>query len=135
MTIENKIVFVYRCDIHPNIFAVALQNTEDGGMFFYSISNERDESSSIAYIFGSSQSNNSAVLCGYGSSEYDDIALRYIIEHHQETVRAFDIYIAVKEYLESKEHDNNQQRLFFSLDLKKILFPEKQRLPFPGSSA
>lgn len=130
MTIENKIVFVYRCDIHPNIFAVALQNTEDGGMFFYSISNERDESNSIAYIFGSSQSNNSAVLCGYGSSEYDDIALRYIIEHHQETVRAFDIYIAVKEYLESKEHDNNQQRLFFSLDLKKILFPEKQRLSF-----
>lgn len=130
MTIENKIVFVYRCDIHPNIFAVALQNTEDGGMFFYSISNEHDESNSIAYIFGSSQSNNSAILCGYGNSEYDDIALRYIIEHHQETVRAFDIYIAVKEYLESKEHNNNQQRLFFSLDLKKILLPEKQRLSF-----
>lgn len=129
MTIDNKIVFVYRCDIHPNIFAVALQNTEDGGMFFYSISNECDESHSIAYTFGSSQSNNSAVLCGYGNSEYDDIALRYIIEHYQEPIRAFDIYTAVKEYLESKEHDS-EQRLFFSLDLKKILFPEKQRLSF-----
>ena len=99
-------------------------------MYFYCISDTIDNTDSIAYIFGSLQSNKSAVLCGYGNFEYDDIALRYIIEHHREKIRAFDIYIAVKEYLESKEHDNNTQKLFFSLDLKRILFPEKQRLSF-----
>lgn len=130
MIIDDKTVFVYRSDIHPNIFSVALQNTEDGGMYFYCISDTINNADSIAYIFGSSQSNKSAVLCGYGNFEYDDIALRYIIEHHREKIRAFDIYTAVKEYLESKEHDNNTQKPFFSLDLKKILFPEKQRLSF-----
>jgi len=61
MIIRGKTVFVYDVEVFPNLFTIAIKNTESGTSRVYEISSRKNDLYQIIRLFLSK----SAMYCGY----------------------------------------------------------------------
>ena len=136
MFIKGKTVFIYDIEIFPNLFSVAIKNTESKAKRWYQISQWRNDITEIAKLF----LNSSIFWCGYNNLHYDDplinallINIRTLVQRPVWEINAFfkdlsDTIINSKDNNFSSWSKYKYAHLFPSLDLLAMRFSQKLRV-------
>lgn len=136
MVINGRTVFVYDIESFHNLFICNVINSESKKTKTIEISDRRNDISEILSIF----LNDRVVLCGYNCSFYDDIIINYILANYESLSNqaSFSSAAIIKGVSDSimkelKEPGNpwlkyKHMEVFFSVDLMRMLFSEKNRV-------
>lgn len=127
MRIDDKVILFFKVRITERFVYVVVKNYETQKTCVYKIGDGYDDSDTIAYVFGSKKSREEYVFVGYGCHSYDSLIINKI---SMRTYRCgySDISYYVRQEMENDIASHND--IFYSIDLKKVLFPEKARLNF-----
>lgn len=127
MKIDNKTLILFRVRVFHNICSVATFNTETKITNCYVLrqnENNTDAINKIRYAFSSVESQNSVFYVGWRCHKYDCQLINYIISRF-DSVTPSDIYYHRKKLDDDNQYEHNTY--FYSIDLCKTLFAEKQR--------
>lgn len=127
MTIDNKIVVVFKCVCKGNITLVYTMNTDSMKKCVHYISEGHNDTNAIRYIFDSKESHKKILFCGYGNYDYDTEIINFIIS--MKLTNPSDIYSHMVFY-NPEENKDTLFKFFYSIDLKRIWFAEKLRPNF-----
>lgn len=125
MRIDGKDVILFLSNCYENATYVATYNTETKKKVIKIIGGERNDSNSISYIFESVESHKKACFVGWRCHKYDCMIVNYIIKNRHEFYSSFDYYFFCRGL--DNENDYTYDEYFYSIDLCKMLFAEKQR--------
>lgn len=127
MKIDNKTLILFRVRVFHNICSIATFNTETKTTNCYVLRQNEDNTDAInkiRYAFSSVESQNSVFYVGWRCHKYDCQLINYIISHF-DNVMPSDIYYHRSKLDEDNQYEHNTY--FYSIDLCKTLFAEKQR--------
>lgn len=136
MLIKNKTVFVYDIECFPNLFTVAIKNTESGVAKCFELSSRKNDILEICKIF----QNKKIIFCGYNVIHYDAVLIHYILTNINDLVnqhvldtcyilkKVSDELIEIKDWKFSSYSKYKYMNLFESLDLLTMMFSNKLRV-------
>lgn len=136
MIIRGKTVFVYDIEVFPNLFTLAIKNTESGTSRVYEISNRKNDLCQIIPLFLSKK----AMYCGFNVIHYDAPIISFLIMHYKELIRlpVWEICKKIKELSDEIVNSKDGQfstwskykyaNLFPTLDLLTMLWSSKLRV-------
>ena len=82
MIIRGKTVFVYDIEVFPNLFTLAIKNTESGTSRVYEISSRKNDLPQIVMLFLSKK----AIYCGFNTIHYDAPIVSFLMMHYKELI-------------------------------------------------
>lgn len=136
MLIRGKTIFVYDIEVFPNLFTLAIGNSESGTKRTYEISDRCNDLPYIAKLF----LHKNVYYCGYNNKHYDDAIINFILLNYSDLIRlpVWEICKQLKdlsdEIVTSKDGQFSSwskykyANLFSSLDLLAMLFSNKLRV-------
>ena len=136
MKIRNKTVYVYDIEVFPNLFTLAIKNTETKKKAFYEISERKNDLYKIASLFD----HKGAIFCGFNCIHYDNCLIHYILMNYEELIQkpvwdicaelkdVSDQLIEVKDWKFSSLSKYKYANLFKTLDLLTLMFSSKLRI-------
>lgn len=136
MIIRGKTVFVYDIEVFPNLFTLAIKNTESGTSRVYEISSRKNDLPQIVRLFASK----SAIYCGFNTIHYDAPIVSFLIMHYNELIAlpVWEICKRIKtlsdEIVTSKDGQFSSwskykyANLFPTMDLLTMLWSSKLRV-------
>lgn len=136
MIIRGKTVFVYDIEVFPNLFTLAIKNTESGTSRVYEISSRKNDLPQIVRLFASK----SAIYCGFNTIHYDAPIVSFLIMHYSELIKlpVWEICKKIKELSDEIVNSKDGQfsswskykyaNLFPTLDLLTMLWSSKLRV-------
>lgn len=125
MIVNNQIVIVFKVVVYPNITLVYTKNTETDKVCYCYISNNRNDQNTIVKIFNSKKSKD-YIFIGYGCYDYDSKIITFIFNNRNREITNSELYYYTKISMPEDETKSS----FFSIDLRRVAFSEKQRLSF-----
>lgn len=123
MILDNKTVICFHTIVRQDIFVVYTFNTENNHFCCHYIGNGHNDIKAITYIFTSEESHSKYLFVGYGCQDFDAPAVDYAVMHMDNSC---GIYSYMK-YSFDKDEKRDLFLNFYHIDLKKILFTEKQQ--------
>lgn len=136
MIIRGKTVFVFDIEVFPNLFTIAIKNTESGAKRFYEISDRKNDLPQIVKLFLSKQ----ALYCGFNIIHYDAPIINFLMMHYDELIALpfWKICEKIKELSDEIINSKDGQfsswskykyaNLFPVLDLLTMLWSSKLRV-------
>lgn len=136
MIIRGKTVFVYDIEVFPNLFTLAIKNTESGTSRVYEISSRKNDLFQIVRLFASK----SVIYCGFNTIHYDAVIVSFLIMHYSELIAlpVWEICKKIKELSDEIVNSKDGQfsswskykyaNLFPTLDLLTMLWSSKLRV-------
>lgn len=136
MIIRGKTVFVYDIEVFPNLFTLAIKNTESGTNRVYEISSRKNDLPQIVRLFASK----SVIYCGFNTIHYDAVIVSFLIMHYSELIAlpVWEICKKIKELSDEIVNSKDGQfsswskykyaNLFPTLDLLTMLWSSKLRV-------
>ena len=136
MYIKNRRVIVYDIEVFPNVFHCTCKDTENGQLYFFEISQRKNQLSELVDFFR----NKSYMFCGYNNKHYDDVIINYIIDYEKVMqhkpywdicMSIFNLSnIIVRSEGESTDKFKKWKYLnfFYSMDLLTMQFSSKLRV-------
>lgn len=136
MIIRGKTVFVYDIEVFPNLFTLAIKNTESGTSRVYEISSRKNDLGQIVPLFLSKK----AMYCGFNVIHYDAAIVSFLIMHYKELIQlpVWEICKKIKELSDEIVNSKDGQfsswskykyaNLFPTLDLLTMLWSSKLRV-------
>ena len=82
MIIREKTVFVYDIEVFPNLFTLAIKNTESGTSRVYEISSRKNDLPQIVQLFLSKK----AIYAGFNTIHYDNCLVSFLMMHYKELI-------------------------------------------------
>lgn len=136
MIIRGKTVFVFDIEVFPNLFTIAIKNTESGAKRFYEISDRKNDLPQIVKLFLSKQ----VIYCGFNIIHYDAPIINFLMMHYDELIALpfWKICEKIKELSDEIINSKDGQfsswskykyaNLFPVLDLLTMLWSSKLRV-------
>lgn len=136
MIIRGKTVFVFDIEVFPNLFTIAIKNTESGAKRFYEISDRKNDLPQIVKLFLSKQ----VLYCGFNIIHYDAPIINFLMMHYDELIALpfWKICEKIKELSDEIINSKDGQfsswskykyaNLFPVLDLLTMLWSSKLRV-------
>lgn len=136
MKIRGKTVFVYDIEVFPNLFTLAIKNSETKEKRFYEISERQNDLYKIACLFDYK----GAIFCGFNCIHYDNCLIHYILMNYDNLITKpvwdlckelkdiSDQLIEVKDWKFTPLSKYKYANLFKTLDLLTLMFSSKLRV-------
>ena len=138
MIIKDRVVIVYDIEIFPNVFHCTCKNTETNKLYFFEISNRKNQLNELVDFFY--YNGIDKLFCGYNNKHYDDVIINYMIDYGPKmcnlSYRAVctSLYNLSKTIVTSEEGDYSKfkkwkyAKYFYSMDLLTMMFSSKLRV-------
>lgn len=138
MLIHNKQVIVYDIEIFPNVFHCTCKNTETKELYFFEISNRKNQLEDLINYFYYDDKNK--LFCGYNNKHYDDVIINYMIDYYYKMSNLNYIKVTNSIFnlsniiIKSEDENINKYKkwkyanYFDSMDLLTMLFSSKLRI-------
>lgn len=136
MKIRGKTVFVYDIEVFPNLFTLAIKNSETKEKRFYEISERQNDLYKIACLFDCK----GVIFCGFNCIHYDNCLIHYILMNYDNLITKSvwdlckelkdisDQLIEVKDWKFTPLSKYKYANLFKTLDLLTLMFSSKLRV-------
>lgn len=134
MLIKNRTIFVYDVESFPNLFTIAIKNTESGNIRTYYVGFDRNDLPEIAKLF----LNKNIFWAGYNTIHYDAPLISYILINYKNLIQKpiWQITEELKKFSDliiTSETPANWKKykyanLFKNMDLLTMLFAQKLRV-------
>lgn len=136
MKIRGKTVFVYDIEVFPNLFTLAIKNSETKEKKFFEVSERQNDLYKIASLFDCK----GAIFCGFNCIHYDNCLINYILLNYNELIvkpvwditkelkEISDKLIEVKDWKFTPLSKYKYANLFKTLDLLTLMFSSKLRI-------
>ena len=138
MIIKDRVVIVYDIEIFPNVFHCTCKNTETDKLYFFEISDRRNQLTELVDFFF--YDTDSKLFCGYNNKHYDDVIINYMIDYGSKMCNlphktvCTSLYNLSKTIVTSEEGDYSKfkkwkyAKYFYSMDLLTMMFSSKLRV-------
>ena len=138
MIIKDRVVIVYDIEIFPNVFHCTCKNTETDKLYFFEISDRRNQLTELVDFFF--YDTDSKLFCGYNNKHYDDVIINYMIDYGSKMCNlshktvCTSLYNLSKTIVMSEEGDYSKfkkwkyAKYFYSMDLLTMMFSSKLRV-------
>lgn len=139
MIIRNSVVIVYDIEIFPNVFHCTCKNTETNQLYFFEISNRKNQLTELVDFFFYKNIGDK-MFCGYNNKHYDDVVINYLIDfYYKMDALTYDkvcisLYNLSHTIVTAEEGDISKfkrwkyAKYFYSMDLLTMLFSSKLRV-------
>ena len=139
MIIRNSVVIVYDIEIFPNVFHCTCKNTETNKLYFFEISNRKNQLTQLVDFFFYKNIDDK-MFCGYNNKHYDDVIINYLIDfYYKMDTLTYDkicksLFNLSHTIVTSEEGDISKfkrwkyAKYFYSMDLLTMLFSSKLRV-------
>lgn len=139
MIIRNSVVIVYDIEIFPNVFHCTCKDTETNKLYFFEISNRKNQLTELVDFFFFKNTGNK-MFCGYNNKHYDDVIINYLIDFYYKMDSLSYLKICNSLFnlsstiVTSEEGDTSKfkrwkyAKYFYSMDLLTMLFSSKLRV-------
>lgn len=139
MIIRNSVVIVYDIEIFPNVFHCTCKNTETNQLYFFEISNRKNQLTELVDFFFYKNVGDK-MFCGYNNKHYDDVVINYLIDfYYKMDALSYDkvctsLYNLSRTIVTTEEGDTSKfkrwkyAKYFYSMDLLTMLFSSKLRV-------
>ena len=139
MIIRNSVVIVYDIEIFPNVFHCTCKNTETNQLYFFEISNRKNQLTELVDFFFYKNIGDK-MFCGYNTKHYDDVVINYLIDfYYKMDALSYDkvctsLYNLSNTIITAEEGDTSKfkrwkyAKYFYSMDLLTMLFSSKLRV-------
>lgn len=139
MIIRNSVVIVYDIEIFPNVFHCTCKNTETNQLYFFEISNRKNQLTELVDFFFYKNVGDK-MFCGYNNKHYDDVVINYLIDfYYKMDALSYDkvctsLYNLSRTIVTAEEGDTSKfkrwkyAKYFYSMDLLTMLFSSKLRV-------
>lgn len=139
MIIRNSVVIVYDIEIFPNVFHCTCKDTETNKLYFFEISNRKNQLTELVDFFFYKNIGNK-MFCGYNNKHYDDVIINYLIDFYYKMDSLSYLKICNSLFnlsstiVTSEEGDTSKfkrwkyAKYFYSMDLLTMLFSSKLRV-------
>lgn len=139
MIIRNSVVVVYDIEIFPNVFHCTCKNTETNQLYFFEISNRKNQLTELVDFFFYKNVGDK-MFCGYNNKHYDDVVINYLIDfYYKMDALSYDkvctsLYNLSRTIVTAEEGDTSKfkrwkyAKYFYSMDLLTMLFSSKLRV-------
>ena len=139
MIIRNSVVIVYDIEIFPNVFHCTCKNTETNQLYFFEISNRKNQLTELVDFFFYKNIGDK-MFCGYNNKHYDDVVINYLIDfYYKMDALSYDkvctsLYNLSNTIITAEEGDTSKfkrwkyAKYFYSMDLLTMLFSSKLRV-------
>lgn len=139
MIIRNSVVIVYDIEIFPNVFHCTCKNTETNQLYFFEISNRKNQLTELVDFFFYKNVGDK-MFCGYNNKHYDDVVINYLIDfYYKMDALTYDkvcisLYNLSHTIVTAEEGDTSKfkrwkyAKYFYSMDLLTMLFSSKLRV-------
>lgn len=139
MIIRNSVVIVYDIEIFSNVFHCTCKNTETNQLYFFEISNRKNQLTELVDFFFYKNIGNK-MFCGYNNKHYDDVVINYLIDfYYKMDALSYDkvctsLYNLSRTIVTAEEGDTSKfkrwkyAKYFYSMDLLTMLFSSKLRV-------
>lgn len=139
MIIRNSVVIVYDIEIFPNVFHCTCKDTETNKLYFFEISNRKNQLTQLVDFFFYKNIGNK-IFCGYNNKHYDDVIINYLIDfYYKMDTLTYDkicksLFNLSHTIVTSEEGDTSKfkrwkyAKYFYSMDLLTMLFSYKLRV-------
>lgn len=139
MIIRNSVVIVYDIEIFPNVFHCTCKNTETNQLYFFEISNRKNQLTELVDFFFYKNVGDK-MFCGYNNKHYDDVVINYLIDFYYRMYSFSSDKICKSLYnlshtiVTAEEGDTSKfkrwkyAKYFYSMDLLTMLFSSKLRV-------
>ena len=139
MIIRNSVVIVYDIEIFPNVFHCTCKDTETNKLYFFEISNRKNQLTELVDFFFYKNTGNK-MFCGYNNKHYDDVIINYLIDFYYKMDSLSYLKICNSLFnlsstiVTSEEGDTSKfkrwkyAKYFYSMDLLTMLFSSKLRV-------
>lgn len=139
MIIRNSVVIVYDIEIFPNVFHCTCKDTETNKLYFFEISNRKNQLTELVDFFFFKNIGNK-MFCGYNNKHYDDVIINYLIDFYYKMDSLSYLKICNSLFnlsstiVTSEEGDTSKfkrwkyAKYFYSMDLLTMLFSSKLRV-------